>query len=161
MRSYKTEGKTRLLTFLQTHPDQQFTADEIGAQLRRVTEGTNPEVVPAGQSSLYRQLAALCADGTVRKYRMEGQNSFVYQYIGETDCRHHFHLKCLACGRLVHLRCSMSQDLLGHIQEEHGFRVDSGRSILYGLCRECAQGRADEPAVRASDWGDSHGYHPD
>lgn len=39
----------------------------------------------------------------------------------------------------------MSQELLAHIREEHGFRVDSGRSILYGLCRECAaQGQDTE-----------------
>ena len=69
----------------------------------------------------------------------------MYQYIGETDCRQHFHLKCLSCGKLTHLRCGMSQELLAHIREEHGFRVDSGRSILYGLCRECAaQGQDTE-----------------
>ena len=161
MRPYKTEGKTRLLTFLQTHPDQQFTAEEIGAQLHRAAGEANPGTVPTGQSSLYRQLAALCADGTVRKYRIEGQNSFVYQYMGETDCGHHFHLKCLACGRLVHLRCSMSQDLLGHIQEEHGFRVDSGRSILYGLCRACAQAEGSKPAIPDSDSEDCHEHHAD
>lgn len=135
MKPYRTEGRQRLLFFLQTHPDQQFTVAEIGTSLH----GDEPDAgIPTGQSSLYRQLAALCADGTVRKYRAEGQKCFVYQYIGETDCRHHFHLKCLSCGRLVHLRCGMSQELLAHIREEHGFRVDSGRSILYGLCRDCA-----------------------
>jgi Fur family transcriptional regulator, ferric uptake regulator len=135
MKPYKTEGRLRLLSFLQAHPDQQFTVEELGSSL---CGHTVPGTSVAGQSSLYRQLSALCADGTVRKYRAEGQKSFVYQYIGETDCRHHFHLKCLSCGRLVHLRCGMSQELLTHIQEEHGFRVDSGRSILYGLCRDCA-----------------------
>lgn len=142
MRPYRTEGRQRLLSFLQTHPDQQFTVEEIGNSLHDSTRDAN---APVGQSSLYRQLAALCADGTVRKYRAEGQKCFVYQYIGETDCRQHFHLKCLSCGKLTHLRCGMSQELLAHIREEHGFRVDSGRSILYGLCQECAaQGQDTE-----------------
>ena len=76
MRPYRTEGRQRLLSFLQTHPDQQFTVEEIGNSLHDSTRDAN---APVGQSSLYRQLAALCADGTVRKYRAEGQKCFVYQ----------------------------------------------------------------------------------
>lgn len=144
MKVYKTAGKQRLLRFLQSHPDQQFTVEQIGGELAAEAIPTAPATPPAppavGQSSLYRQLAALCADGTVRKFRAEGQSAFVYQYIGRTDCSHHFHLKCLSCGRLIHLRCGMSDELISHIRADHGFRVDSGRSILYGLCADCADG---------------------
>lgn len=148
MKVYKTAGKQKLLSFLQSHPDQQFTVEQIGGGLSATAAATAAatETATAAEadtptSSLYRQLAALCADGTVRKFRAEGQSAFVYQYIGKTDCSHHFHLKCMACGRLIHLQCGMSDELISHIQADHGFRVDSGRSILYGFCADCT-GRA-------------------
>lgn len=135
MGTYKTEGRQRLLSFLLNNPDKQFTVEQIDHALKQ--EG-DTERTPMGKSSLYRQLSALCEDGTVRKYRNDTQSAFVYQFVGDTDCTHHFHLKCLVCGRLIHLDCPFSEELLSHIRQDHHFRVDSGRSILYGCCEECA-----------------------
>lgn len=131
MSAYKTEGRQKLLSFLVNHPDKQYTVDEI----TRALEGSGKT---GGKSSLYRQLSELCDDGTVRKFRTDRQSAFVYQFVGQTDCSHHFHLKCLVCGKLIHLECHLSDELLEHIREEHRFRVDSGRSLLYGCCEECA-----------------------
>ena len=138
MSTYKTEGRQRLLSFLVNHPDNQYTVDEI-------TEALDSEGKPIVKSSLYRQLSELCEDGTVRKYRTDRQSSFAYQFVGQNDCSHHFHLKCLVCGKLIHLECRLSDELLEHIREDHRFRVDSGRSILYGLCEDCAAGIDGEP----------------
>lgn len=153
MSQYKTEGRQKLLSFLLNHPDKQYTVDEIREELSRINEDedrlTPPKAI--GKSSLYRQLAELCDDGTVRKFRAEAQASFVYQFVGQTDCGHHFHLKCLVCGRLVHLECKLSDELLEHIREEHGFRVDSGRSILYGCCEDCAAHLNDVPEPAEKD----------
>jgi len=134
MATYKTAGRQRLLRFLETHPDRQFTVHELGGELDSVTAGENK----TRKSSLYRHLSELCAEGTVRKYRSDTQSAYAYQYVGEGDCRHHFHLKCVTCGELVHLECAVSEELLSHISTHHGFEVDSGRSILYGLCEACA-----------------------
>ncbi len=134
MATYKTAGRQRLLRFLETHPDRQFTVHELCGELDSVNAGENK----TRKSSLYRHLSELCAEGTVRKYRSDTQSAYVYQYVGEGDCRHHFHLKCVTCGELVHLECAVSEELLSHISTHHGFEVDSGRSILYGLCESCA-----------------------
>lgn len=143
MGTYKTEGRQRLLSFLLDHPDRQYTVDEIRQALNERGESAGDTArKTAGKSSLYRQLSELCEDGTVRKFRTDTQSSFVYQLIGHTDCQHHFHLKCIRCGRLVHLECSLSEELLEHIRTDHRFRVDSGRSILYGCCEDCVAGQA-------------------
>ena len=134
MATYKTPGRQRLLEFLENHPDRQFTADELCDELDSVTDGENK----TRKSTLYRHLSELCEDGTVRKYRSDTQSAYVYQYVGRGDCARHFHLKCVTCGDLVHLECTVSEELLSHISAHHGFEVDSGRSILYGLCRACA-----------------------
>ena len=132
--TYKTPGRQRLLTFLETHPDRQFTAEELCREL----DAQAPGEAQARKSTLYRHLSELCAEGTVRKYRSDTQSAYVYQYVGRGDCCRHFHLKCVTCGELVHLECTVSEELLSHISAHHGFEVDSGRSILYGLCRACA-----------------------
>lgn len=137
MGNYQTEGRRRLLSFLLDHPDRQYTVDEIRDALDE-TAAAKGNTARAGKSSLYRQLSQLCEDGTVRKFRSDTQSSFVYQLMSHTDCQHHFHLKCLACGKLVHLECGLSEELLEHIGKDHHFRVDSGRSILYGFCEGCA-----------------------
>lgn len=134
-KTYKTAGRQRLLSFLQSSPDRQFGVDELTEELDRLQESEGQK---QSKSTLYRHLSELCAEGTVRKYRSDTQSAYVYQYVGAGDCRRHFHLKCEACGKLIHLECAVSEELLSHISSHHGFCVDSGRSILYGLCADCA-----------------------
>ena len=134
-KTYKTPGRQRLLRFLQSSPDRQFCVEELTLELDHLQEETGQK---QSKSTLYRHLSELCAEGTVRKYRSDTQSAYVYQYVGQGDCRHHFHLKCEACGRLIHLECAVSEELLSHISSHHQFCVDSGRSILYGLCEACA-----------------------
>ncbi len=137
--TYKTAGRQKLLDFLESHPDRQFLVDELSEELnRRIGESHK-----SSKSSLYRHLSELCDEGTVRKYRSDTQSAYVYQYVGRGDCCHHFHLKCVSCGALVHLECAVSEELLDHIRSDHGFRVDSGRSILYGMCETCAAAEPD------------------
>ena len=134
--TYKTEGKTRLITFFSQHPDTHYTVDELRAALAEVY----PQAYrgdKGGKSSLYRQLALLLEEGTVRKFRDDTRAAYVYQYVACGACSHHFHLKCLSCGKLEHLDCVISDQLLAHISADHKFCIDRGRSILYGLCADC------------------------
>ena len=138
--TYRTAGREKLLRFLHGHPDKQYTADELAFELNRPPESESDRC-KSSKSTLYRHLSELCDEGTVRKYRSDTQSAYVYQYVGQGDCCRHFHLKCVACERLVHLDCSVSRELLNHIKSDHHFQVDSGRSILYGLCEICAASR--------------------
>ena len=132
-RMYKTAGRQRLLEFLESRPDCQFTVEELCHEMDRQDGETSRK------STVYRHLSELCDEGLARKYRSDTQSAYVYQYVGRGDCCHHFHLKCVSCGELIHLECAVSQELLAHIQSDHGFRVDSGRSILYGVCETCSR----------------------
>lgn len=138
-KKYKTQGKSKLEEFLSSHPDAHYTVDEVCIA---VNGGLN------AKSSIYRNLSALCERGQVRKFKEEGKTHSVYQYIGQqSSCRDHFHLKCIECGRLEHLECYMGDDLCRHIGEHHGFSVDSGRSILYGVCVSCGSGKKQKITV--------------
>ena len=158
--TYKTEGRQRLLSFLQNNPDRQFTAEQIADELNRTSISNG---MRHSKSTLYRHLSELCTEGTVRKYRSDTQSSYVYQYVGSGDCCRHFHLKCESCGQLVHLECAVSEELLSHIFSHHHFSVDSGRSILYGLCNECENKMSEKKVTHdhACGCGCDHQCHVD
>lgn len=140
-RIYKTAGRQRLLDFLEKTPDRQFTVEELSLEMdKQYGEKSR-------KSTLYRHLSELCDEGMVRKYRSDTQSAYVYQYVGRGDCCHHFHLKCVSCGTLIHLECAVSEGLLSHIRSDHHFRVDSGRSILYGLCEQCVDPEKRQTSV--------------
>lgn len=53
------------------------------------------------------------------------------------ECREHYHLKCTECGKLIHAECKFLSELSAHIYNEHGFKVDGSRTVLYGVCGDC------------------------
>ena len=131
---YQTSGKTKLVEFLRRNEGKQFSVDALHAEM--TAEGTE-----IGKSSLYRQLEVLCEKGAVRKFRDENSKVSYFQYIGDdSGCSEHLHLKCEACGKLIHLHCEQARALVAHITGEHGFRIDSKKSVLYGRCRTCFEG---------------------
>ena len=61
-------------------------------------------------------------------------------------CREHLHLKCVQCGRIYHLDCHFMDEVRAHLMAEHGFTLQCEGSVLYGLCRHCAQNAAPSAA---------------
>ena len=67
----------------------------------------------------------------------------MFQYVDEgRHCREHLHLKCVQCGRIYHLDCHFMDEVRAHLMAEHGFTLQCEGSVLYGLCRYCAQTQA-------------------
>ena len=77
------------------------------------------------------------------KYVAKKGERAVYQYIDEgRHCRDHLHLKCVRCGEIIHLDCHFMQEVQAHLLQEHGFVLQCEGSVLYGLCRRCAEQQA-------------------
>lgn len=131
MAVYNTKGKRAVAEILQNNPDRQLSVGDIFVSL-----GENAP----GQSSIYRILSSLQKSGEVRREKKESGDGYVYQYAESLGCNDHFHLKCRACGKVTHLRCHVSDELVSHILSDHGFVVDSGRTVFYGKCAECSGG---------------------
>ena len=131
---YRTQGRVALLSYLkQRASEAPETAEEIYAGL--CAAGNAP-----GRSSVYRMLSAMTEEGEVSKFPSGNTESgFVYQYVGsDRHCHSHFHLHCLRCGGVTHLECACGDEIAGHLQASHGFSIDRGRSVLYGVCAVCA-----------------------
>ena len=137
---YNTTGRKRRAAYLkQTKNEPPQSAEEIYTGLCKLC-GANAEDAP-GRSSVYRMLAAMSDGGEVKKFPAGiGESGFVYQYVGnDRHCNAHFHLHCLACGQVTHLDCRCGDEMALAPLRSHGFTVDRGRSILYGICELCAK----------------------
>ena len=114
---YKTIQYKSLCDFFERGTKEQYTSDEI---IEAVCPGG------AGKSTVYRQLARMTETGELRKFHDGKRILYQYSHISP-DCGSHFHLKCISCGRLIHLNC---------------FTLDMRQTVLYGLCAQCSKKEA-------------------
>lgn len=129
---YNTKQRENLLDFLMRNKDRHTNVQEISLFL--AGEGS-----PVGTATIYRQLDRLVEQGIVRKYVLDGKTGACYQYIENNSCHEHFHLKCVSCGRLIHIDCDYLTGINRHIAERHGFTVDPSQTVFYGKCSECGK----------------------
>lgn len=128
---YQTRQKACLLDYLESNADRHVTAGELIRALDAL--GT-----PLSVSTVYRQLERLEFEGLVRRYTIDDRGSACWQYSGGTQsCHTHFHLKCTRCSRLFHLDCAHLNEIAAHVAEDHGFQIDPGRTVFYGICADC------------------------
>ncbi len=133
--SYRTKQREYILAYLRSCGERHTTVAEIVRHLQ--DNGT-----PVGTATVYRNLEQLTAEGSVRKYVLDGKCSACYQFIDDTHtgrCHEHFHLKCTNCGKLFHVSCVQLSQLNEHLLEHHGFLIDHTKTVLYGLCQNCAK----------------------
>lgn len=131
---YNTKQKERVTAVLREANGAHLTAEQIAAALS-----------PIGLSTVYRQLDRLTEQGVVRRFFVEEGVRACYQYVGEDGaCRNHYHLKCSVCGALLHVECSVLDEMAQHVFVHHGFRVQPEKTVLYGVCAECRAGEAQE-----------------
>jgi Fur family ferric uptake transcriptional regulator len=105
--------------------------------------------VAIGQTTVYRHLERLVAEGKIRKYLLSDGRRAYYQYIGRNQaCKEHFHLKCERCGTLIHLDCTLLDTMQGHLLDKHDFQINLLKTTLYGTCGNClATGKPEDGYV--------------
>ena len=127
---YKTRQRAAIENILKDNCDIHMTAYDIVLKLN----GSGENV---GRTTVYRTLEKLITDGKVRKYTAENESACFQYLIDSAHCHEHFHLKCTVCGCLLHLDCEKIAELKNHISCEHGFSLNTGRTVLYGTCAKC------------------------
>ena len=134
---YSTKQRELILSLLREN-NAHVRASDIARYLSQ--QGQSVSV-----ATVYRTLDRLVKDGIVKKMMIGQGAGACYQYIGGAECNEHFHLKCIQCGRLIHLSCEFLHSVENHILKDHGFTVSSGRTIIYGTCKNCSclQGTTD------------------
>ena len=83
-------------------------------------------------ATVYKNLEALVQCGAAAKLTYGDASA---RYDIRTD--HHYHTRCLACGRIWDLDAKEGAELLKRIKPQAGFEVEDYRLELLGRCREC------------------------
>ena len=132
---YKTKQKESILHYLESVPRTHVTVGDVCDYFKN-------QGITIGQSTIYRQLERLVAEGVLNKYIIDINSPACFEYIGndchkdEVNC---FHCKCEKCGKLIHLHCDELNELQHHLTEHHQFKMNAKRTVFYGLCEECSQ----------------------
>lgn len=128
---YKTKQRDLILNYFKENNFKHVTADDVVAHLKM--QGTS-----VGKSTVYRYLEKLVEQGIVRRYFIEEGQGACYQYAGDSkECHKHFHLKCVKCGKLIHIECNYLDEAEKHILKSHDFEIDNTKTVLYGRCENC------------------------
>lgn len=123
--NYNTKQKEIILETIKNN-DKEFTIKEIHEQLKDST----------GLTTIYRLVDKLVEEGFLNK-RIGDDNTTFYQYLEKCDCSNHFYLKCINCGKLIHVDCDCIKELSDHILNEHCFVTTKEHIIINGTCSAC------------------------
>ncbi len=132
---YKTKPRQAILAYMKEYKketDKYITPKEIIAHFQKTEKKISTATV-------YRVLDNLEKRGIIKKYDLEGMNSACFEYLGDiSHCDHHYHLKCDSCGKIVHFHCDEMKAVSEHLNEHHGFTIDTPKTMFYGVCSCCS-----------------------
>lgn len=139
MAEYVTEQKKILKKLLMENCDRAYTVEELIDKMRISADGHVP-----GKSTVYRLMTKLVAEGTVKRFVRGNSRKFAYQIVMGEHCDCHLHLKCMGCGRLIHLDESVSDELLDKVKSISDFSVNEEATVLFGSCADCKKDKAEK-----------------
>ncbi len=134
MACYKTVQKRIVSDFFEKHCEKAFSVEELSHELGRRFGADAP-----GKSTVYRIVQKMVEEGTLKRLVKGNSRSFVYQIAAGEHCAMHLHMKCIECGRLLHMDDEQSHGLLRKILEENGFCVNEQQTVLLGKCIDCEE----------------------
>ena len=109
------------LSVVEHHP----TAEEVFLAVK-------PKLPRISLATVYKNLEALVNCGVASKLTYGDASA---RYDIRTD--HHYHTRCLECGRIWDLDAGEGSRLLSHLKPQAGFKVKDYRLELLGQCRDC------------------------
>ena len=128
-----TRQRQIVLETVQQHRDHP-TADEIYLDVR----SRNPKI---SRGTVYRNLNLLVGNGQIRHVKLPGVDRFDWRQ------EPHYHLLCLACGKVRDVPIPYQQALNLEVEAQSGYRLIQHRTVFEGYCPDCTIERpaASEP----------------
>jgi Fe2+ or Zn2+ uptake regulation protein len=105
--------------------DHHPTAEEVFFAVKK-------QIPRISLATVYKNLEALVSCGAASKMTYGDASA---RYDIRTD--HHYHTRCLKCGKVWDLDASEGTAALSHIKARGGFEVTDYRLELIGYCRNC------------------------
>lgn len=122
--NHLTEQRVAVYEYLETvdhHPTTEEVFFAVKQKLPKISLAT-----------VYKNLEALADCGAITKLTY---GDAAARYDIRTD--HHYHTRCLACGKLSDLDAEAGDEFLAQIKPKSDFTVKDYRLELLGFCAEC------------------------
>ncbi|MEW6408990.1 MAG: transcriptional repressor [Nitrospirota bacterium] len=100
-------------------------------ELYRIMNKKHPQI---GYSTVYRTLKLLSKGGLATERHFKNGHTR-YEHIAEK--KHHDHIMCLNCGKIVEFENKKIEELQKEIAIEHNFVIHDHKMELYGYCPKC------------------------
>lgn len=129
-----TEPREAILNLLR-RTSKHMSAKEIYSSLHKI----NPRM---GLTTVYRTLDLLSRMRLIKKFSF-GDGQTRYEYKPEGQEKHHHHLVCSRCGKIIDYNEFTQEELElvkkieKTLQEKYKFDVQGHNIEFYGLCKEC------------------------
>jgi Fe2+ or Zn2+ uptake regulation protein len=123
---YRLTAPRRALASLISTRGDHFTADELLGESRRRRLGVT-------RATIFRSLDVLAELRLVERLDLpSGEHAFV-----ACEPAHHHHIVCSRCGRSTGVEDNGLEAVALAIERQTGYRVDTHRLELFGLCPAC------------------------
>jgi Fur family transcriptional regulator, ferric uptake regulator len=123
---YRLTGPRRALASLIADRSGHFTAEDLLGESRRRRLGVT-------RATIFRSLDVLADLGVVERLDLpSGDHAFV-----ACEPAHHHHVVCSSCGRTTGVADNGIERIAEAIGRQTGYRVDTHRLELFGLCPAC------------------------
>lgn len=127
---YRRTEQRRLLIELIAARTGHFTAADLGADARE-------RLLDLGRATIFRTLEVLLQLGVVERIDLPGGG---HAYVGCAP-RHHHHAVCSGCASVVEFDDRELASVVADVARRTGFRIDTHRLELFGLCPACQDTR--------------------
>ena len=124
-----TEPRTQLVELI-AHRAGHFTAAELLA-------GAHNHRLGLGRATIFRTLDLLTDLGALERIDLP---SGEHAYVVCEPADHHHHVVCSRCGRSTDVEDAGLRTVVDQIARRTGYRIESHRLELYGLCPLCQSG---------------------
>jgi Fur family ferric uptake transcriptional regulator len=132
-RATRETGPRRALSALIARRRGHFTAADLLADAQR-------RDVQIGRATVFRTLDLLALRGSLERIDLPSGG---HAYVACAPQQHHHHVVCRSCGKSVEADDAGLQSVVREIARRSGYRIDSHRLELFGLCPDCAAHHGD------------------
>lgn len=130
---YSDKREAVLEIFLQT--ERHVTAEDLHAALEKKDLSADPKTIQAA-------LQLMVEAGLATELRLE-DGTLVYEHAFAQ--KHHDHLICRKCGRMIEFASPVIEKLQEEIAALHHFVIEDHTFSLYGICSACAEKERVKP----------------
>lgn len=121
-----TEERLRLLEGIQ-YKHGHFNADDLVTHFRK-------QGMKVSRDTIYRNIPILLEAGILEQSFKKSRDTF---YESTRQKKHHDHILCRNCGKVVEFKDPSVEKMQRHIAAQRGFKLEYHCHQLVGLCKKC------------------------